>query len=250
MFDLRSALDELDETSAIPHFVGWAAGSGGYSSTKTRYSELLSKVAALRIEEAMARTPAFRTVTSGGGTGTKYVTAGGRKSMDVAVPLDRYLGLGISVKTVGLPEQASGYVHNTKRTMEEWSLEALNFHLYMPYAIIVGLFLLPVHSAFDRARASSLWKAAHDFSHIAGRRDAGDAPSRLERVFIGLYQPKFHPLEASTRQPLPLYGACRFIDVRAAEVPTKGLPPGSERRTFDDVVAVLHEDFQTRNPLL
>src|SRR5262249_19238962 len=103
---------------------------------------------------------------------------------------------------------------------------------------------------FDRRLSSSLWKAWHDFRHIAGRGDPGDAASRLERVFIGLYQPKFHPFDGPARTQLPFYGMTRFFDVTATASPTRGLPPARELTRLEDVASVLREDFERRNPLL
>lgn len=61
----------------------------------------------------------------------------------------------------------------------------------------------------------------------------------MERIYIGLYQPK----------PRPLYGTVRFMDV-GQQVPTSGLPDKTALRTFQQVKDELVELFKLRNPKL
>ena len=182
----------------------------------------------------------FPNTFSGGGTGIPAASAQGIKSIDVAFNIEGlFLGLGISVKTVGLPEARHGYVHNLKRVSEEWALETINYHRYMPFSIIIGMFFIPIDAARDRVQRSSLARSIGHFAPSSGRRDHREYDELMERIYVGLYQPK----------PCPLYGTVRFIDV-AHEVPTSGLPDKSTLRTFEDVKDELVQLFKLRNPKL
>jgi hypothetical protein len=205
---------------------------------KRQYSDDLSKVFSKALEESM-RTH-FPNTFSGGGTGIPAASAQGIKSIDVAFNIEGlFLGLGISVKTVGLPEAGHGYVHNLKRVSEEWALETINYHRYMPFSIIIGAFFIPIDAATDRVQTSSLARSISHFRPSSGRRDHREYDELMERVYVGLYQPK----------PRPLYGAVRFIDV-AQEVPSSGLPHKSALRTFEEVKSELVDLFKVRNPKL
>lgn len=226
-FNLRSALDSV----TVP-------APGASTAEKTRYAEGLSREFTQALETSM-RTH-FPHTFSGGGTGIPAASARGIKSIDVAFNIQGlFLGLGVSVKTVGIPESGRGYVHNMKRISEEWALETINYHRYMPFAIIVGILFLPVDSASDRALTSSLCTAVNHFRVFAGRVDHREYEEMMERIYIGLYQ----------RKPFPLYGTARFFNVLRA-VPTRGLPPKGDLQTFESVKDELVAAFKVRNPRL
>jgi len=226
-FHLRSALDAVSLPPAAPT-----------TGQKRQYSDDLSRVFSKTLEESMQTH--FPHTFSGGGTGIPAASAQGIKSIDVAFNIEGlFLGLGISVKTVGLPEEGRGYVHNLKRVSEEWSLETINYHRYMPYAIVVGAFFIPFDSCRDRPQRSSLVTAVEHFRPSAGRRTYREDNDLMERIYIGLYQPK----------PRALYGTVRFIDV-AEDVPTSGLPARTTMKTFEQVKDELVALFKLRNPKL
>jgi hypothetical protein len=226
-FNLRNALDSVTLPPAPPT-----------TGQKRQYSDDLSRVFSKALEESMQSH--FPHTFSGGGTGIPAASAQGIKSIDVAFNIEGlFLGLGISVKTVGLPEAGHGYVHNLKRVSEEWALETINYHRYMPFSIIIGMFFIPFDAARDRVQRSSLSRSVGHFAPSSGRRDHREYDELMERIYIGLYQSK----------PRPLYGAVRFLDV-ASEVPTIGLPAKDDFRTFEQVKDELAALFKARNPKL
>jgi hypothetical protein len=225
-FEVRSALNQVP----LPQQV--------QTKDKRQYSDDLSRVFSDALEQAMLTH--FPHTFSGGGTGIPAASAQGIKSIDVAFNIEGlFLGLGISVKAVGLPEHGRGYTHNYKRVGEEWTLETLSYHRYMPFAIIVGVLFLPLEAAFDRTRSSSLATAVSHFRAFASRASHRGDEELLERIYIGLFQPK----------PRPLYGTVRFLDV-AHDVPRTGLPPKHDLVTFDAVKDELVKMFKLRNPKL
>jgi hypothetical protein len=113
----------------------------------------------------------------------------GIKSIDVAFNIEGlFLGLGVSIKTVGLPEGDRGYGHNFKRVSEEWTTETVLYHRYMPVSIIVGMLFLPADAASDRPRASSLNHAVEKFRGFQGRVSIRDDAELLEKIYVGLYE--------------------------------------------------------------
>ena len=109
--------------------------------------------------------PTFRTRRQEARTGTNAASASGIKSIDIAFNIEGlFLGLGLSVKAIGMPERDRGYTHNFKRVSEEWVLETLNYHRYMPYAIIIGMLFLPEDAMRDRKRVTSLATAIEHFA--------------------------------------------------------------------------------------
>jgi hypothetical protein len=226
-FDLRAALDAVTAPQATAK-----------TGDKRQYSDDLSRVFSEALEASLQSH--FPHTFSGGGTGIPAASAQGIKSIDVAFNIEGlFLGLGISVKTVGLPEPGHGYVHNPKRISEEWALETIGYHRYMPFSIIVGALFLPFDAATDRTRKSSLSRAVDHFRLFSGRRNHREYDELMERIYIGLYQPK----------PRALYGTVRFLDV-ATDVPAKSLPEKGSLRTFEQVKDDLVALFKERNPKL
>jgi hypothetical protein len=225
-FDLRAALNGVPTPGSVA------------TKDKRQYSDDLSRVFSDALEQSM--NTHFPATFSGGGTGIPAASAQGIKSIDVAFNIEGlFLGLGLSVKCVGLPEHGRGYVHNLKRVSEEWALETINYHRYMPFSIIVGMFFLPLDAAYDRKQISSLSGSVEYFRPFSGRVDHREYDELMERIYVGLYQPK----------PRPLYGTVRFIHVADA-VPQKGLPPKTALKTFEQVKDDLVTLFKQRNPKL
>jgi hypothetical protein len=209
---------------------------GGKPSTKAKrqYSDDLSRVFSEALEQSM-RTH-FPKTTSGHGTGTGAASAAGIKSVDVAFNIEGlFLGLGLSVKVVGLPEGDRGYTHNFKRVTEEWTLETVNYHRYMPYSVIVGMLFLPADCMRDRKKRTSLSTALEHFGPHRGRSDHRDDPDLMEEIYIGVYEP-----DGSNKGKVFFLSAEHDLGPRA-------LPSKSIRLTFEDVKKELVARFKDRN---
>lgn len=100
-----------------------------WTRRKRQYSDDLSKAFSAALERDLASH--FPEVASGEGRGVNAASADGIKSVDVTFTIEGlFLGLGISTKVVGLPEEGHGYAHNLKRLTEEWTLETVTLHRY------------------------------------------------------------------------------------------------------------------------
>jgi hypothetical protein len=222
-FDLAHALTKVSPPS------------GKLSTAKKRqYSDDLSRVFSEALEKSM-RTH-FPKTSSGQGTGTNAASATGIKSIDVAFNIEGlFLGLGLSVKVVGLPEGERGYTHNFKRVSEEWTLETVNYHRYMPYSIIVGMLFLPEDCMTDRKQKTSLSTALEHFEPFRGRREHRDDVDQLEEIYIGIYRP------GGKKK-----GQVCFISAEHDLAP-RALPAATISRSFEQVKADLVARFRERN---
>jgi hypothetical protein len=144
----------------------------------------------------------------------------------------------MSVKTVGLPEGDRGYTHNFKRVGEEWVLETLNYHRYMPYAIVVGMLFLPEDAMRDRPTVTSLSTATRHFGPFRGRTYHGDDLDLMEEIYIGLF-----------RDHEPKKGDVFFVSAEHELGPLEE-PPTALRLTFEDVKNDLVARFKERNQKL
>jgi hypothetical protein len=204
-----------------------------WTETKRQYSEDLSREITKAVELSL-RTH-FPETYSGEGVGTNAASAQGIKSIDVAFNIEGlFLGLGVSIKTVGLPEGDRGYGHNFKRVTEEWTTETVLYHRYMPVSIIVGMLFLPVDAASDRPKASSLNHAVEKFRGFQGRVSIRDDAELLEKIYVGLYDRD---------------GAVVFVDVAHHLQPLE-IPTGDKVSTFEQVKDDLVRLFRQRNPKL
>ncbi|HWF31480.1 MAG TPA: hypothetical protein VG188_02870 [Solirubrobacteraceae bacterium] len=226
-FDLKHALGTVTKPTG-------ANGKPPTTAQKRQYSDDLSRVFSEALEKSM-RTHFPRT-SSGGGTGTNAASASGIKSIDVAFNIEGlFLGLGLSVKTIGLPERNRGYTHNFKRVGEEWVLETVNYHRYMPYAIVVGMLFLPRDAMSDRTKVTSLATATQHFAAFRGRTDYKDDLDLLEEIYIGVYAP---------------YGSNAgdvFFITPEPELGARALPSPARRLSFEEVKDRLVADFKQRN---
>lgn len=158
-----------------------------WRDAKRQYSDDLSREFSHAIEKSL-RTH-FPKTRSGEGMGTNAASAQGIKSVDVAFNIEGlFLGLGVSVKTIGIPEEKGGYAHNFKRITEEWTTETVLYHRYMPVSIIVGLFFMPWDSVADRSKVSSLSYAVEKFRGFQGRESIRDDFELMERIYVGLFK--------------------------------------------------------------
>lgn len=142
----------------------------------------------------------------------------------------------MSVKTIGLPEGNRGYTHNFKRVSEEWVLETVNYHRYMPYAIIIGMLLLPEDAMSDRRRVTSLSTATKHFRPFRGSSDHKNDIDLMEEIYIGVY-----------KDGGPKKGEVFFISGEH-ELGPRQVPPSTIRLTFEDVKKQLVARFKARNP--
>jgi hypothetical protein len=222
-FDLAHALSKISPPT------------GKLSTAKKRqYSDDLSRVFSEALEKSM-RTH-FPKTSSGQGTGTNAASATGIKSVDVAFNIEGlFLGLGLSVKVVGLPEGERGYTHNFKRVSEEWTLETVNLHRYMPYSIIIGMLFLPEDCMTDRKQKTSLSTALEHLQPFRGRRDHNDDADQMEEVYIGVYKP-------SGKKK----GDVFFISAEHDLAP-RALPPAAMTESFEQLKTGLVVRFRERN---
>lgn len=208
-----------------------------WTRLKRQYSDDLSALFSSAMERSL-RTH-FPETLSGEGRGVNAASADGIKSVDVTFTIEGlFLGLGISTKVVGLPEEGHGYTHNLKRVSEEWTLETVNLHRYMPFAIVVGILFLPRDAVSDRPKISSLASAASKFRGFQGRDNETGPAESMEKIYVGLFD----------RDPANM-GWVRFFDVRQELGPLEVPPPGS-LLTFDDIKEALVQCFRERNPKL
>lgn len=207
------------------------------TSEKRQYSDDLSRVFSFALEKSM-RTH-FPHTSSGEGTGTNAACASGIKSIDVAFNIEGlFLGLGLSVKVVGLPEKDRGYTHNLKRVSEEWTLETVNYHRYMPYSIVVGVLFLPADAMADRKEKTSLSTSLDHFRDFRGRNDHRDDIDVMEEIYIGLYEP-------DGRRAGTVFFVAADLTLGPREVPEL-----TDRKTFEEVKDDLVHRFKRRNPRL
>jgi len=235
-FSLAEALRRVDEP-APPNkspLQKWNRDEKRFwTEAKRQYSEDLSREITKDVELSL-RTH-FPKTFSGEGVGTNAASAHGIKSIDVAFNIEGlFLGLGVSVKTVGLPEADRGYGHNFKRVTEEWTTETVLYHRYMPVAIIVGMLFLPADAAADRPKASSLNHAVEKFRGFQGRTSIREDFELLEKIYVGLYDDD---------------GEVHFVDVAHHFKPLEK-PAGNKLLTFEQIKDDLVRLFRQRNPKL
>ncbi len=205
-----------------------------WTDEKRAYSERLSKEFSKAIEQSFRSH--FPQTRSGEGLGTNAASAQGIKSVDVAFNIEGlFLGLGVSVKAIGIPEGKSGYAHNFKRITEEWTTETVLYHRYMPVSIIVGIFFMPWDSVEDRSTVTSLSYAVAKFQGFQGRQSIREDFELMERIYVGLFKPD---------------GAVQFLDVGKGQLGPRETPQADRLQTFEQVKDGLVRLFRLRNPKL
>lgn len=118
----------------------------------------------------------------------------GKKQLDINFSTPQLgLALGISLKSVHLRDVGSGqrYTHNMKRNEEELRIEANAYHKRQPYAVMVGVLLLPFDSCSDgkKDNPSSFGSWVRHLRPYTGRAGPTDEPDVFEKLYIGLYEP-------------------------------------------------------------
>lgn len=162
--------------------------------------------------------------------------AGGLKKLDVNFMTPQMgLALAVSFKTINFKdEKTQRYTKNVKRVDGELRAEAQDVHRRQPYAVLVGIILLPVGSTVDGVNSCSSFKHAWDvFERRSGRKGTDDENSHFELIFMGVYDtsPEGH-------------GKLELIDV-ATMPPDQGWV--SDPLTFSQVVEKVVSAFRTRN---
>jgi hypothetical protein len=204
---------------------------------KKNFAQRFSNSLAQKVADALrSRFPGILPDEHGKGHESRSRAAGGAKKLDVNYSTkDMGLGLAVSVKTINFrDEKNKRFTKNIKRADGELRAEAQDCHTRQPYAVLVGIILLPLEAATDGVGSgSSLHHAWDVFSRRGGRSSTEGDQSRFERVFIGLYE------SAGTRA-----GTVAFFDVEV-EPPPRGAP--TETMTFSVVIKAAERAFQDRN---
>jgi hypothetical protein len=212
----------------------------GERAEKRLFAERLSHALAQRIADALR--PQFAGIlpdVDGRRHESRALGVKGPKRLDVNYSTPELgLGLGLSIKTIGFPDAKSKrFTKNYTARDNELRAEAEDYHLRQPYAVMIGLMVLPVDAALDgNERAPSSFAAAiSHFRHRAGRAYPSDRPTLFERFFVALYQ-------TSPER----FGSVSFHDV-TDDAPRVGLPAGG--LTFQSLLDVIRTTFVTRNTI-
>jgi hypothetical protein len=117
----------------------------------------------------------------------------GQKQLDINFSTPQHgLALGISLKSVHLRDASSGrYTHNMKRNEEELRIEASGYHKRQPYAVMIGVLVLPFDSCDDakRENPSSFGSWVRHLRPYCGRLQPDDDIDRFEKLYVALYEP-------------------------------------------------------------
>ena len=166
--------------------------------------------------------------------------ARGAKKLDVNYSDDLYgLRLGISIKTIlHRDAKSKNYTKNRKRVDEEFLAEVLDYHLRQPYAVLIGVYFLPLDGCDDGTpgRASSFGQWVEKLFERSGRRDPRDNPELFERVFIGLFESR----------PGPSFGHVTFFDVQTPP-PRTGRPAPETLLSWSDLIEEIAAEHAKRN---
>lgn len=151
---------------------------------KKNYSQSLSDALARKIVVELSHP--FPGIMAG------ETRAGGRAGpikVDVRFRDDYGMRLGISIKTINFRDLTTRrYTKNIKRNDKELRSEASDLHQYQPFAVLVGLVLLPEEARSDgRSGRSSLMHAMDTFRRRVGRADPNGDKECFELLFVGTY---------------------------------------------------------------
>ena len=169
---------------------------------------------------------------------------------------DTGLELLVSIKTLNFrdakKDRATGrltigrYTKNMVRNDHELRAEAMDHHERFPYAVLIGVFFIPIDACDDGTTdKSSFAHAVMTFRPRAGRADTSDPAAKFERFFIGLY-------DANDSSGTHV----GFFDVLTPP-PRRGRPPwptespdpkrGERLLTLDQVIAEIAREYGIRN---
>lgn len=253
----------IDSFAAALAHAGPKPADSATREQKKNYSERLSNSIAVLLASRLRKAGGFTAILpDADGQGRETGSASGAhkklKKTDVryATP-DTGLELLVSVKTLNFRDVKKDsaapdgivigrYTKNMVRNDHELRAEAMDHHERFPYAVLVGLFFIPVDACDDGSTdKSSFAHAVITFRPRSGRSDVSDPPSKFERFFIGLYDATRHGDDA-----------VGFFDVVSAP-PRKGRVPwhdeaeqarrGGRLWTLDRMVAEVVKEYGIRN---
>lgn len=246
---------------ALRH-AGPRPADGADRDLKKNYSERLSNAIAVLLASKLRASGRFDSILpmpdgSGRETGSASGSNKKIKKTDVryATP-DTGLELLVSIKTLNFrdakKDRATGrltigrYTKNMVRNDHELRAEAMDHHERFPYAVLIGIFFIPIDACDDGTNdKSSFAHAVMTFRPRAGRADTSDPAAKFERFFIGLY-------DANDSSGTHV----GFFDVLSPP-PRRGRPPwptespdparGERLLTLDQVIAEIVREYGIRN---
>lgn len=220
---------------------------------KKNYSERLSNAIAVLLASRLRASGHFPTILpaeDGSGRETRSLSGTGRKFKKTDVryaTADTGLELLVSIKTLNFRDDRSGrYTKNMVRNDHELRAEAMDHHERFPFAVLIGVFFLPVDACEDGASdKSSFAHAVLTFRPRTGRSGHDDAPAKFERFYVGLYDAA-EPSDARVG----------FFDVLDAP-PRRGRPPwpsepadprrGGRLIDLEELIAHVAREYGVRN---
>jgi DNA mismatch endonuclease Vsr len=233
----------------------------GKQAEKKNYAERFSNKLAVLAANKLRATGDFPGVLPNpDGSGRESAAATGAskklKKTDVRYStFDTGLELLVSIKTYSFRDprkDKSGkvvlgrYTKNVVRNDHELRAEAMDHHERHPFAVLAGLFFLPIRACDDGATdKSSFAHAIMTFRPRAGRNLPTDPQQLFERLFVGLYDQ-----DAADRDP-----QLWFFDVMD-KPPKRGRPARVERAngetrrgllTLDEMIAEVVKTYGIRN---
>lgn len=246
---------------ALSH-AGPRPADGADRDLKKNYSERLSNAIAVLLASKLRATGRFDSILpmpdgSGRETGSASGSNKKIKKTDVRYATsDTGLELLVSIKTLNFrdakKDRATGrltigrYTKNMVRNDHELRAEAMDHHERFPYAVLIGVFFIPIDACDDGTTdKSSFAHAVMTFRPRAGRADTSDPAAKFERFFIGLY-------DANDSSGTNV----GFFDVLTPP-PRRGRPPwptespdparGERLLTLDQVIAEIAREYGIRN---
>jgi hypothetical protein len=186
---IQSLADEREEINDIEANKIELVKKYDVRARKKNYSQRLSDALAKMIaNDLRPMFPGILPDKEGRKTESKAGGGRGPKKVDVRLPGEYGMSLGISIKTISFRDHGTRrYTKNMEARDKEFRSEAADLHRYQPMAVLAGLMMLPADAATDGTKESSFDHALHVFSSRAGRRTRDDESDLFEAVFIGLY---------------------------------------------------------------
>ena len=235
--------------------------AAGKRADKKNYAERFSNKLAVLVADKLRATGDFPGVlpnSDGSGRETGAATGASKKLKKTDVrysTFDTGLELLVSIKTYSFRDPRKDtagnvvlgrYTKNVVRNDHELRAEAMDHHERHPFAVLAGLFFLPIRACDDGATdKSSFAHAIMTFRPRAGRILPTDPQQLFERLFVGLYDQDLADGEPQLW----------FFDVMD-KPPRRGRPSraepavGEARRgllTLDEMIAEVVKTYGIRN---
>lgn len=244
------------------HHAGQRPSDAADRDLKKNYSERLSNAIAVLLATKLRATGRFASILplpdgSGRETGSASGSNKKIKKTDVRYATsDTGLELLVSIKTLNFRDAKKDrttrrltigrYTKNMVRNDHELRAEAMDHHERFPYAVLIGMFFIPIDACDDGATdKSSFAHAVMTFRPRSGRADTSSPAAKFERFFIGLYD---------ANDPTATHVG--FFDV-SNPPPRRGRPPwptekpeptrGERLLTLAQVVAEIVREYGIRN---